>query len=266
MDARDLARLLLEARRENSLKRLEQRQFKPLPVTYGGTNSLKELGATGPVPAANRQQRTNLSIGEPIAAAQGLLESFGDIDNQELRGRLERLIQIIQEAANRRGILLYQGDESTNPNDDPNDEANNRDGRAYQQYDNQLVYTGDRERSGALYCHIPATAIEPETFIPVAMADESNGQNDAPVQGQVICIISSATYKSVLTKLLVKEVGGAGVASTVTKGTNLVVMGGTTISLSSSIGDAIDVNESLELTVNNTDNTRFAWTISYMRV
>ncbi|ESA38445.1 hypothetical protein N836_31385 [Leptolyngbya sp. Heron Island J] len=254
-------------RRQATLQLITQRSDLPVEEIYAGDRRFRQVGATGGYLGRNRPKRISRSIGESVDSL--LSGESGDVDDQELRRIVDDLSQALRVVANRRGILLYQGDEATNPNDDPNDEDNEGENRAYQQYDNQLVATGSEPREGALYRHVPATATEPEKFVPVAMHEDQHGQIQSPTVSQTICVITGAEYRSKITKFSLKLVGGATVTTRVDDDTNLTVGTSpdeTTVTFSQGIGTVIDKDQSLEFTVTATNGSAIAWSVGYTKI
>lgn len=266
MDARDLARLSIETRRDDTLKTFEARLAKSLSSTYGGINSIKELGAAGAVPAANRQKSSNLSVGEPIGTAQRLLESASTSANeQELRELIDQVLQILREDSNRRGILLYQGDETNNPNNDPNDADNDGEGRAYQLYDRQLVYTGTKDRSGALYYHQPAIGGVDDEFIPAAAVEELLGEIDVPELSRAYNLCLSARYDSKIISYSLEAAGAAKLETSV-DGTTEVTSGNTTVQFNVAVGGVLGKGQRLTLTPTAISEATFAFVVETIRL
>ncbi|EKU99770.1 hypothetical protein Lepto7375DRAFT_1841 [Leptolyngbya sp. PCC 7375] len=167
MTARDRARTSNLARRQDTREALELRRLNQRDPTYGGDGyRVRTLGAAGSIPGRTRSKTSRGSIGEPLDLLGAGLGSLDAASDQEIRAVLRDLQLMIQAVANRRGILLFKGDE-TNPDNDPNDEANDGENRAYQRYDNQLLYTGDRLAPGKLFVHAQATTTEPETWLEI---------------------------------------------------------------------------------------------------
>ena len=75
--AREQLTGLLEARRDKTLRRVEQRQAIPQPTQYAGNKAVRSLGAAGGVPFRGLG-RNALAENEPVAIAQGLLGGVGD--------------------------------------------------------------------------------------------------------------------------------------------------------------------------------------------
>lgn len=266
MTARDRARL-------SNLVRIEEatlaRNSTRRPETYGGEGyRVKPLGAAGAIPGRTRSTTAQASIGEPLDVLSANPGILGGVNDQELGEALREIQRTIQVIANRRGILLYQGGDD-NPGNDPNDATNDGENRAFQRYDNQLVYTGDRDTSGALYCHLPAITAEgeesPEVFVPVAMEVEINGDIPSPSVNEVYSVRARATYRMVVTSLYVEEDGSAGALAQAQGGTT-AVSGSLTMQLNTAIGAIVDVGDSLTLTATTTDGGRAKFTVGCRKV
>lgn len=96
------------------------------------------------------------------------------------------------------------------------------------------------------------------------ITEEINGQIQAPSQGQVINIITSATYSSTISKLALAVIGGAS-ASTTTDAEDNVTAGSTTITLGSAIGQTVAIDGTLTLTVTATDGSPISFTVGFNR-
>lgn len=271
MTARDRAKLSNLARRQDTREALELRRLNQRAPTYGGDGyRVRTLGAAGSIPGRTRSKTSRGSVGEPLDLLGGGLGSRIDsASDQELRDILRDMQQMIQAISNRRGILLYQGDETTNPNDDPNDAANDGEGRAFQRYDNQLVYTGSRDRIGALYCHLPAITTDgeeqPEVFVPVQAQEDLTGYIEAPTAGFAYPLVAYAEYKTKITSLYAK-VGSILVGRIAIQGSGDLVIGDVTITINKAIGSLLDVGEELTLSSSDTSGNDLRFTVGMLRI
>lgn len=269
MTARDRARLSNLVRVEQTREALSSKRTAQLE-TYGGDGyRVNTLGAAGAIPGRTRSTTSRGSIGEPLDILSGNLGArLSGATDQELGEALREIQRMIQVIANRRGILLYQGSDD-NPNDDPNDAANDGENRAFQRFDNQLVYTGNRSTSGALYCHLPAITTEdeesPEVFVPVAMEVEINGDIPSPSVNEVYSVRARATYRMIVVSLYVQEDGSTG-ALLRSQGSTTVVVGSLTMQLNVAIGTIVDIGDSLTLTATATDGTRGKFTVGCRKI
>lgn len=271
MTARDRARTSNLARLQDTREALELRRLSQRDPTYGGDGyRVRTLGAAGPIPGRSRSKTSRGSVGEPLDLLGGELGSGIDAaSDQEIRAMLRDLQLMIQAVANRRGILLYQGDETTNPNDDPNDAANDGEGRAYQRYDNQLLYTGGRDRSGALYCHLPAITTDgeeqPEAFVPIQAQEDLTGYIESPTSGFAYPLVGYAEYRSKITSIYAKVGANPGERDD-TEGFNEFNLSGAILTLNKTIGSVLDVGEELTLSSSDTGGNDLRFTVGMIRV
>ena len=255
-------------RSANRIQRLQAKQFASL---YGGNGKLKPLGANAAIPSRSRVTRSKRSIGEPTESAQGLLSRLGDPDltEEQFRESVKALHEVIQEYANRRGILLYDGG-ATNPTDDPNDLVNEGENRAYQLYDQQLIYTGSRTRSGALWVHQPAIlddddqVVSEDEFIQVQGTVEIGGDIPVPIQGQIYSLRSRASYRLKVISFYLEEEGSAGNFVT-TDAATTATSGSATMTWNSGINSIIEVGDKFTMTATATDNTKIEFTVGLER-
>lgn len=263
MVLRDAARATIEARREQTRQLLVNRRRLSRSAVYAGQNQLQSLGGE-PVPARNRQRKTSLSRREPISAVQGLIAELGDtgVSSELFEATVQKLREEFQRIANRRGVLLFQGD-VTNPGNDPNDIANGGNDRAYQRFDNQLLYTGTRTEAGDLYVHLEANATEPEIWQKVQANEELNGYIESPSQGQVYPIIPSAFYDSTVASIHIRA--GADSTTVTADGVNTAVAGSTTVQLNYAVGATVATGDRVTLTPTATDGTALEFTIGFLR-
>ncbi|EKU98079.1 hypothetical protein Lepto7375DRAFT_7340 [Leptolyngbya sp. PCC 7375] len=191
MTARDRARTSNLARRQDTREALELRRLNQRDPTYGGDGyRVRTLGAAGSIPGRTRSKTSRGSIGEPLDLLSGGLGSRIDAaSDQELRDMLRDMQQMIQAISNRRGVLFFKGD-GTNPENNPNGVDNDGINRAFQRYDNQLLYTGDRLAPGKLFVHAQATATDPETWLEIETGGgiEINFSEDEPPGGHSVPI------------------------------------------------------------------------------
>ncbi len=176
MAALDRARRSIEQRWDQTRQALTSKLQVPADEIYSGNRTTKRVGATGGSVGRDRPKRVNRSIGEATARQLEVVDN--DID--QLTNVITSIITQIRRIANRRGILLFQGDPTTNSENDPNDEANDGEDRAYQEFDNQLLYTGTRQADGKLYVHFEATETEPEVWVEVKTGNPTIFSPDPP--------------------------------------------------------------------------------------
>ena len=256
---------LIKKQREDARQALIRRAERPLDELYVGDRRTRRIGGSGGSLGRSRPKRIRRSIGESIDTL--LSGDDTQVTNRELGRIIEDITQALQEVANRRGILLFQGDD-TNPDDDPNDAANEGENRAYQLYDNQLVYTGDRTRQGALYCHRPAieteTESQPEVFIPVQAQEDLSGFIEIPSVAVTYPLIPYAEYKTKITSLYVEV--GASSGRIAINGTASIVVNNVTVSLNKSIGAVLDVAQELTLSTTDTGGASLSFTVGMIRI
>lgn len=163
MTATDRVAQIVGDRWRKTRERRERVAELPPTELYAGNRTNKRIGADGGVLGADRPKQSSSSIGESLEAGRDARTLAND---QALRAAIAEIYQEIQEVANRRGALFFQGG-ATNPTNDPNDDANGGVNRAYQRFDNQLLYNGDRTTPGNLWVHAQATATESEEWLKI---------------------------------------------------------------------------------------------------
>lgn len=248
MTARRRIENLTRLRNDRVLRRTQLRQAIPGPTTYAGEGRVQSLGGN-PVPVRGSQPNS-FSVGEPVAISQGLIGTSGNGTTGGLIEQNSRLAHI----ANRRGIQLFSGD--------PNDVANDGEGRAYQAYDRQLLYNGSDGVSGGLYYHQPATEGNPDKWVPM-LHEELNGFIPEVGQDFVYPLISSAEFPAIVTRFSIRV--GASTAETTTADDTTLTVGSTTVVLSTAIGAELAQAGRLTLTPTATDGTALEFTIGFTR-
>lgn len=245
MTARDKALEATTNRRARALDALTRPTLQ-VPEIYAGDRKTRRVGAAGGSLGRSRPKRINRSIGEP---ADSLAQRLNEASDEQFRAEVRRILAELREVANRRGILLFQGDE-TNTIDDPNDEANDGENRAYQQYDKQLLVTGDPDDNGegGIYQHIPGTATEPERWVPVAMAEDINWTIPSPTDGEEYGVVPRAQYRSRITNLYVRLADGTD-GFTETDGVSALSVGNPAVTVQMTIPIGSNLNKTGRLGV-----------------
>lgn len=252
--AKDRIRQQTDAR----LVRIQQRsainQAVTSPTIYAGDGQVSQLGQNA-VPVRG-QGAQSYSIGEPVAIAQGILGGLGAAESdQDFLTQLQELTFQVQRIATRRGIQLFTGD--------PNDEDNNGENRAFQLFDQQLLYTGSETDSGGLYYHQIATDTQEDKWVPVAMVEDISWVIPVPEQGKVYAPLPRAKYRTQVTSIFL-YVNGAS-TEVETDGANSVTVGSTTITISTPIGSNINAGDRFTVTATATDETELEFVIGTLR-
>ena len=252
-------------RRQETLQTIIRRAERPADELYAGDRKFRRIGGSGGSLGRSRPKRIRRSLGESVDSL--LSDDNTQVTDRELGRIIKDITQALQEVANRRGILLFEGDE-TNPDDDPNDTANEGENRAYQRYDNQLVYTGDRDRNGVLYCHLPAietdSESQPEVFIPVQAQEDLSGFIAVPNAAVTYPLIAYAEYKTKITSLYARV--GSSSGRIAIDGAASIVVNNATVSLNKSIGAVLDVAQELTLSTSDTGGSSLSFTVGMIRI
>ncbi|MEM9805862.1 MAG: hypothetical protein AAF959_11325 [Cyanobacteria bacterium P01_D01_bin.56] len=263
LTARQIRDQKLQVREERTIDELTViGPNQTLPTLAAADGQVQPLGGN-PIPGDSNGS----AVGEPVAISQGLVQQLrGNARTTADRALLQRLEQQLRVIANRRGVLVFQGD-GTNAIDDPNDAANSGDNRAYQDYDRQLVITGNPSTAGegALYRHVPGGIGVPEQFIPVAMEIAASADDFAPEQGRVYNLRARATYRMVVTSIFIKEEGEAGTYVDTDAATQ-ATSGSLTVTLNTAIGAVVEIGSAFTMTATATDGTAFTFEVGGRRI
>ncbi len=118
------------------------------PTTYATNQRIRPIGSSGPIPP-RRIGKASYSAGEPVGVSQGIVGGSKNFATQEdLTAAIDGLLRQLADVANERGIQQISGD--------PEDAANNGEGKAYASYPRQFLASDN----GAFYFADPGSATE----------------------------------------------------------------------------------------------------------